>query len=65
MAVHIGSVPAVNGSARRAAAAGREHAAPAPVPYPPPAGAFRAGTGQVHAHHGEVVQAMFYSAGPA
>ncbi|WP_420130061.1 hypothetical protein [Longimicrobium sp.] len=38
----------------------RAHA-PAPALYPPPAAPRAAGTGQVHGHHGEIVQGVFYS----
>ncbi|HEX2206410.1 MAG TPA: hypothetical protein VHG93_01950 [Longimicrobium sp.] len=34
--------------------------APAPALYPPPAPARRTGTAEVRAHHGEIVQGMFY-----
>lgn len=44
------------------AAADPGRAAPAPALFPPPAVEFRAGYGEVRAHHGEVVQGMFYSA---
>jgi uncharacterized protein involved in propanediol utilization len=43
--------------ARRAPA----RAAPAPALFPPPAHARWAGEAQVHAHHGEIVQGVFYS----
>lgn len=29
--------------------------------FPPPASEFRVGHGEIHAHHGEIVQGMFYS----
>lgn len=45
----------------RAAAAGRAPAAPVVPRIAPVAGGFRAGHGEIHAHHGEVVQGMFYS----
>jgi uncharacterized protein involved in propanediol utilization len=35
--------------------------APAPALFPPAADACRTGHGEVHAHHGEVVQGMFYA----
>ena len=37
-------------------------ATPAPVIFPPPAEPCRAGHAQVHSHHGEIVQGLFYSA---
>jgi uncharacterized protein involved in propanediol utilization len=39
----------------------RGRAAPARTLFPPPAESFRAGRGEVHAHHGEIVQGVFYS----
>jgi uncharacterized protein involved in propanediol utilization len=36
-------------------------AAPAPAIFPPPHEAWHAGYGRTHAHHGEVVQGIFYS----
>jgi uncharacterized protein involved in propanediol utilization len=45
-----------------AACAGRRPGAPAPALFPPPAGSCRAGHGEVRAHHGEVVQGLFYAA---
>ena len=45
----------------RDAAAGRAHAAPAVPRIAPTAGGFRVGPGEIHAHHGEIVQGMFYS----
>lgn len=36
-------------------------AVPAVTRFPPPPGDFRVGHGEVQAHHGEVVQGMFYS----
>lgn len=47
------------GAAGRAPAA-IPGAAPAPA-VPPLAGGFRVGHGRIHAHHGEIVQGMFYS----
>jgi len=51
------AAPAANG--RAAAEAARP--VPARVFFPPPEQAFRAGAGEVHAHHGEIVQGVFYS----
>ena len=34
----------------------------APAPCPPPGDACRVGRGEVHSHHGEIVQGLFYSA---
>lgn len=45
----------------RAAPGPRLERAPAPALYPPPAQPRTAGVGEVHAHHGEIVQGMFYS----
>jgi uncharacterized protein involved in propanediol utilization len=45
----------------RAGAADRMRAAAAAV-FPPPGGPCRAGFAETHAHHGEVVQGIFYSA---
>jgi uncharacterized protein involved in propanediol utilization len=48
---------------RTAPAAPAALAAPAVAAtrIPPPASEFRAGYGEIHAHHGEIVQGMFYS----
>lgn len=45
----------------RRGAAERPRAAPSPALYPHPAEPCRTGYGAVHAHHGEVVQGMFYA----
>jgi uncharacterized protein involved in propanediol utilization len=42
--------------------AARAHAAPVPALFPPGAPGSRVGTGEVRAHHGEIVQGVFYSA---
>lgn len=39
----------------------RGRAEPAPVLSPPPGGPCRVGRHEVHAHHGEIVQGLFYS----
>lgn len=39
----------------------RPRSAPAPALFPPAADAWRTGYGEVHAHHGEIVQGMFYA----
>jgi uncharacterized protein involved in propanediol utilization len=39
----------------------RERTVPAPAIFPPPAEPYRAGHAEVHAHHGEVMQGLFYS----
>jgi uncharacterized protein involved in propanediol utilization len=39
----------------------RGRAAPAPSLFPPAAEPCRVGRGEVHAHHGEIVQGLFYS----
>lgn len=41
--------------------AGRPRAAVAAVPFPAPAPCRRVGLGRIHAHHGEIVQGVFYS----
>jgi len=46
----------------RAAPPERAPAAPAPALFPPSAAPARTGTGEVCAHHGEIVQGLFYSA---
>jgi uncharacterized protein involved in propanediol utilization len=45
----------------RADAARLPHAMPGMIRVPPPASDFRVGYGEIHAHHGEIVQGMFYS----
>lgn len=40
----------------------RTRSAPAPALFPPPGQPCRAGYAETHAHHGEVVQGVFYSA---
>jgi len=45
----------------RAGPAERARAAPAPALFPPAADGCRAGHGHIHAHHGEIVQGLFYS----
>ncbi|MFL5387017.1 MAG: hypothetical protein ACJ8GN_31365 [Longimicrobiaceae bacterium] len=35
--------------------------APAALRLPTPVSGFRAGQGEIHAHHGEIVQGMFYT----
>ncbi len=39
----------------------RPRAAAAPVPFPSPAPSSRVGRGEIHAHHGEIVQGLFPS----
>lgn len=45
----------------RAVADERARATPAPALFPPPDAPCRAGHGAIHAHHGEIVQGIFYS----